>query len=77
MTYPSRSRAVATPAERGQDVRPEPEPPAPAEQRHDIERRKVPEDAEKYPGYEYEVCLKCGENGRVLNPYERCPEGKR
>jgi len=78
MSYPSRGLAAATPAERGQDVRPEPtEPPAPAEQRHDIERRTVPENAEKYPGYEYERCSKCGESGRVLNPYERCPEDER
>lgn len=76
MSYPSRSADVATPAERGAGLRPDPAEHVPESERHDIETITVPEDAERYPGFEFEKCRKCGANDRLLDPFERCPEAE-
>jgi len=72
-----RSRDCATSAELGHDLRREMEnTPSEPEHPHVIEQRQVPEDADRYPGYPYEVCVICGASGRVgaLDRFEECEE---
>ena len=72
-----RSRECATPAELGHDLCPHWEelPPEP-DHPHLIERKQVPEDADRYPGYPYEECGVCGMTGRVgsIDRFEECEE---
>ena len=77
MVGSGRSRDCATPAELGHDLRPGVEDVSPKpEHPHVIERRQVPEDADRYPGYPYETCVVCGVSGRVgaLDRFEECEE---
>ena len=41
-----------------------------------IERKRIPDDADRYSGYEFEECACCGKSGRVesLNLFEECPD---
>ena len=70
----SRSRDAATPEELGQDVLPDSDGPREPDLAHDLVQRQVPEDADRYPSYEYDECPRCGTTGRVgdLDPYEEC-----
>lgn len=77
MVGPLRSRDYATSAELGHDLRlwAEDAPPEP-EHPHVIERRQVPEDANRYLGCPYETCVVCGVSGRIgsLDRFEECEE---
>jgi hypothetical protein len=64
-----RSRNVATPAERGHDLRSEGSDPVPKDRRHDIERVT---DHDAPPR---DRCVHCGASGSIgsINPYAECP----
>jgi hypothetical protein len=68
-----RSRDVATPAERGHDLRSEGSDPVPKDRRHDIERVT---DHDAPPR---DRCVHCGASGSIgsVNPYAECPERRR
>ena len=68
-----RSRDVATPEELGQDERPNSNERPEPDRAHDVITCRIPDD-DRYPGYEYDECLRCGATGRVgdLDPYEEC-----
>ena len=65
-----RSRDVATPAERGHDLRSEGSEPVPVELRHDVERVT---DHDAPP---LDRCVHCDASGSIgsVNPYEECPD---
>ena len=69
-----RSRDVATSEELGQDEHPNGNERPEADHAHDVVTCRIPDDADRYPGYEFEECLRCGATGRVgdLDPYEEC-----
>jgi hypothetical protein len=63
-----RSRDVATPAERGHDLRSEGSEPVPKDRRHDVER------VTDHDGPPVDRCVHCGASGSIgaINPYTEC-----
>jgi hypothetical protein len=66
----SRSRAVATPAERGHDLRSKGSDPVPKDRRHDVER------VTDHDGPPRDRCRHCDASGSIgsVNPYDECPD---
>jgi hypothetical protein len=69
----SRSREVATPAERGHDLACEGSDPVPVERRHDVER------VTDHDGPPIDHCIYCGTSGSIgsVDPRAECPERRR
>jgi hypothetical protein len=65
-----RSRAVATPAERGGDRRSEGSDPVPVDRRHDVER------VDGHDGPPRDRCVHCGAVGSIgaIDPRAACPD---
>jgi hypothetical protein len=68
-----RSRDVATPAERGHDLRPEGGDAVPVDRRHDLET------IVDHDGPPVDRCVHCGASGSIgaIDPFAECPDRRR